>query len=337
MGEMKYIKLFYDKVELCRQMGLSDEEFGSLIYAVVEYCQTGTKKKNIPDRIKYPYFDMISGADRAKTDYEKKCATNAANGAKGGKTKAENAKKAAGNKNKSDQSEEEEPEETEGPRKIISYKDFKEVAEEAKGNYCEFTEKKLKEFYEFLKETDFILWGFDFLKDPNLEDLKELISMKFDTYFFDGYVYEILDYIADEKGYKCAIDTLYKILSPDHEHIITIDNETGSMYVQGKFFSFSQWSDGIDYYFNQQKVEPAAPVPTPQNKDRISKEEALKEVYSEMDKAGISEEQILELCSTKDYFSKETSIADYPDDFIINVLFGSWTQVKEYIQNHSER
>ena len=53
-----------------------------------------------------------------------------------------------------------------------------------------------------------------------------------------------------------------------------------------------------------------------------------------MKRDGVTEQEVQEAVAKRGYFAANTPIADYPDDFVQNVLVAAWPQIKSYIKEN---
>lgn len=53
-----------------------------------------------------------------------------------------------------------------------------------------------------------------------------------------------------------------------------------------------------------------------------------------MKRDGVTEQELQDAVTKRGYFAENTPIADYPDDFVKNVLVAAWPQIKSYIEEN---
>ena len=53
-----------------------------------------------------------------------------------------------------------------------------------------------------------------------------------------------------------------------------------------------------------------------------------------MKRDGVTEQEVQDAVTKRGYFAANTPIADYPDDFVQNVLVAAWPQIKSYIEEN---
>ena len=53
-----------------------------------------------------------------------------------------------------------------------------------------------------------------------------------------------------------------------------------------------------------------------------------------MKRDGVTEQEVQDAVTKRGYFAANTPIADYPDDFVQNVLVAAWPQIKSYIKEN---